>query len=125
MELIQNQFRSEIIQVNGRVGFQNFARYQDRKEFFWENCPGYWDESIRLGINAVLDKGYIRSLEARISPGKTITGQYTKVRDKDIAYCFAEIGVSPNKDQLDIIADSPLFYVMPARVMIAMWCLMV
>lgn len=110
--LIQNQFRSEIIQVNGRVGFQNFARYQDRKELFWENCPGYGDESIRLGINAVLEKGYIRSLEARICPGKSISNQYTKIRDKDESYCFAETGICPQKQQLNIIADSPLFYVL-------------
>ena len=110
--LIQNQFRSELIQVNERVGFQNFARYQDRKEFFWEDCPGYKDESIRLGVNAVLEKGYIRSLEARINPGKSVAGQYRKIRDTDIAYGFAETGWLPGKKQLDIIADSPLFYVM-------------
>ena len=110
--LIQNQFRSEIIQVNGRVGFQNFARYQDRKELFWEKCPGYWDESVRLGINAALEKGYIRSLEARICPANTVMRQYTKIRENDESYGFAETGIRPGKKQLDIIADSPLFYVL-------------
>lgn len=110
--LIQNQFRSEIIQVNGRVGFQNFARYQDRKELFWEKCPGYWDESIRLGVNSVLEKGYIRSLEARICPANTLQRQYTKIRENDESYGFAETGIRPRQKQLDIIADSPLFYVL-------------
>ena len=110
--LIQNHFRSEIIQVNGRVGFQNFARYQDRKELFWEKCPGYWDESIRLGINAALEKGNIQALEARICPANTLYGQYTKIRETDESFCFAEINMSPTEQQLDIIADSPLFYVL-------------
>ena len=110
--LIQNQFRSEIIQVNGRVGFQNFARYQDRKELFWGNCPGYWDESVRLGVNAALEKGYIRALEARICPANTLARQYIKIREIDESYGFAETGVCPQKRQLDIIADSPLFYVL-------------
>lgn len=109
--LIQNQFRSELIQVNGRVGFQNFARYQDRKDLFWEDCPGYKDESIRLCVSAVLEKGCIRSLETRINPGKSLAGQYTKIRDIDESYGFAETGVPPKKEQLEIIADSPLFYV--------------
>lgn len=110
--VIQNQFRSEIIQVNGRVGFQNFARYQDRKELFWGKCPGYWDESIRLGINASLERGYIRSLEARLCPANTLSKQFTKIRENDESYGFAETGSLPKSPQLNVIADSPLFYVL-------------
>jgi len=35
--LIKAQFRSELIQVNQRTGFRNFAEYQDRKADFWWN----------------------------------------------------------------------------------------
>lgn len=111
--LLKNQFRSELIQVNGRVGFQNFSRYQDRKGFFWESFPEYWDESIRLSVNATLQKGYVRALEARICPGDTVSKQFRKIRENDESYGFAVSGISrPTKKQLQIIEDSPLFYVL-------------
>lgn len=109
--LIQNQFRSELIQVNGRVGFQNFARYQERKDLFWEDIPGYKAESIRLGVNAILEGGHIRALEARVNPARPTSSPYRKIRELDELYGFAETGVLPREPQLDIIADSPLFYV--------------
>lgn len=111
--LLQNLFRSELIQVNGRIGFQNFSRYQDRKGFFWESFPEYWDESIRLSVNATLQKGYVRALEARICPGDTVAKQYRKIREHDESYGFAVNGIRcPSEKQLQLIQDSPLFYVL-------------
>lgn len=110
--LIQNQFRSELVQVNERIGFQNFARYQDRKGLFWEPFPEYVDESIRLAVNATLQSGSVRSLEARICPAKTPKAQKTRIVETDRAYGFAETGSPLNDAQLDAIGDSPLFYVL-------------
>lgn len=110
--LIKNQFRSEMIQVNRRIGFQNFARYQDRKGMFWEMVPEYWDESIRLAVNATLHSGSIRSLEARMGPAKTAIDQYKRIANTDRAYGYAATGKPLNKQQLEQIADSPLFYVL-------------
>lgn len=110
--LIQNQFRSELIQVNDRIGFQNFARYQDRKGFFWESFPEYWDESIRLSVNATLQTGTVRSLEARMCPSKNPRDQLNRIIATDRAYGYAETGRSLNRTQLNVIADSPLFYVL-------------
>lgn len=110
--LIHNQFRSEMIQVNERVGFQNFARYQDRKGYFWEFLPEYWDESLRLSVNATLHNGNVRSLEARLTPQKTPSKQKAFITSVDRSYGFAETGKSLNQEQLDMIAESPLFYVL-------------
>lgn len=110
--LIQNQFRSELIQVNERIGFQNFARYQDRKGFFWESFPEYWDESIRLSVNATLQTGTVRSLEARMCPSKNPRAQLNRIMETDRAYGYGETGRSLNRTQLNAIADSPLFYVL-------------
>lgn len=110
--LIHNQFRSEMIQVNERVGFQNFARYQDRKGFFWESMPEYWDESIRLAVNATLQNGAVRALEARMCPAKSPGEQMARIISTDRSYGFAETGKSLNQKQMDILTDSPLFYVL-------------
>lgn len=110
--LIQNQFRGEMIQVNDRIGFQNFSRYQDRKETSWGGVPEYWDESIRLAVNATLENGSIHSLEARVCPAKKPGPQKDWIMEMDRAYGFAQTGKALNASQIDMIADSPLFYVL-------------
>ena len=71
--LIKLQFRAELIQTNGRAGFQNFSNYQDRKAHLWAMRPEYLEEAYRLSIGAILKEGecnkpYIQSLEMRIMP---------------------------------------------------------
>lgn len=61
--LLKQNFRSEVVQTNDKVGFENFAIYSDRKS-------AYYDKS-RLAETAVygsVGKGNIQSLEVRISP---------------------------------------------------------
>lgn len=61
-------FRSELIQVNKTVGFANFAKYQDRKEYFIENYAPYERELNRLAIKATLDNQPNLTIEARFAP---------------------------------------------------------
>lgn len=68
--VLKSQFRSEMIQTNGRVGFQNFANYQDRKDALC-NRPCYEAELIRMAVHAPLTEGRVHTLETRISPQKT------------------------------------------------------
>ncbi len=70
---IKQTFRNELIQTNGRVGFKNFANYQDRKEYFISNYPKYEHELVRLALNSTLSSQNIVSLEARICPKDTLT----------------------------------------------------
>ena len=64
--LIKNNFRAELVQCNGRLGFKNFANYQGRKTFFIRGLKRYEEEALNLSLNDVLKNGHIRSLEARI-----------------------------------------------------------
>lgn len=81
--LIKNNFRSELIQVNGRSGFSNFAAYQDRKNMFYEHMREYMNEAYKLSIcEAIADYNLI-SLEARIMPKEACDWieEYDKVDD--------------------------------------------
>lgn len=65
--VIKERFRDEFIQINKRVGFANFATYQNRKGFFLSGI--YEDAVINMAVNASVYDQNIESLEARIAPG--------------------------------------------------------
>lgn len=69
--LIYCKIRSELTQVNNRVGFGNFLAYQDRKETFTEHYPEYGDLRTKIAQQAVLLNPQIVSFEGRLSPDKT------------------------------------------------------
>lgn len=68
---IKNLFRSELIQVNGKLGFKNFSLYQDRKEIFIDGFKQYEYELVRMAINSTLSCQKVFSLETRICPKKS------------------------------------------------------
>ncbi len=81
--LIKIQFRNELIQVNGRLGFQNFEKYQDRKdELFWRFSE-YQFEAKNLSVHESLRYGNIKSLEMRITPKDTADALYQVIFDTD------------------------------------------
>lgn len=65
--LIKNRFRSEIVQVNRRSGFANFAKYQNRKQQFF-NLEEYRAEALKLSVYTAVQENNIVSLEVRIMP---------------------------------------------------------
>lgn len=83
------QFRSEMIQVNGQVGFANFADYEARKgELLKHNY--YWVEATRMGLNGPLLTGSVISLEARITPKATAREMKGSVQEQDWHKEFAD-----------------------------------
>lgn len=66
--LIKCQFRSEMIQVNQKYGFKNFALYQNRKDKIFEKFPVYALEAKNLSVVESMKNGNVRSLEMRIAP---------------------------------------------------------
>lgn len=68
--ILKTLFRSELVQANDLVGFQNFSDYQDRKKALCKQ-PFYQTELIRMAINAPLKEGFVDSLETRIAPENT------------------------------------------------------
>lgn len=66
--LIKAQFRAELIQVNDKVGFGNFAKYQDRKEYFLPDDSIYHTAFINLAVHDTKKHSNIKSFELRIAP---------------------------------------------------------
>lgn len=69
---IKSNFRGELVQNNGRPGFKNFADYQDRKSQCFDKVPEYNEEAYRLAVAMPLKAERMKSLEARIMPGKSV-----------------------------------------------------
>lgn len=81
--LIKAQLRSELIQLNGRVGFRNFAAYQDRKGDFWDRLREYDAEALRMAVIGSLESGAMRSLEMRIGPQATAAANLESIQKYD------------------------------------------
>lgn len=86
--VLKSMFRGEMIQINRKVGFQNFANYQDRKDALCQR-PCYKAELIRMAINAPLAHGHVTSLETRFSPQDTTVSDYLAADSVDRLYDFA------------------------------------
>lgn len=69
--LIKHNFRSEMIQVNQKTGFYNFAKYQDRKDQFFSMYTEYIVEAQRLAVISAMHENYIKSFENRIMVQRT------------------------------------------------------
>ncbi len=88
--LIKTQFRHEIIQSNGRYGFKNFAKYQDRKDIIFEVFPEYALEAKNLSINDGIKRNRIKSLEARVGPKTSSFEQRIAIRKIDDSITFLQ-----------------------------------
>ena len=66
--LIKSNFRSEMIQNNDKVGFSNFADYQNRKYQVYAKYDEYWTEAQRLSVCVAIAENHVKSLEVRIMP---------------------------------------------------------
>lgn len=65
----KNSFRTEIVQMNERVGFANFASYEERKTDYI--LADYNHLLYKAAIEGFLEKGKDRFIEARVVPPKT------------------------------------------------------
>lgn len=64
--VIKQNFRSEILQTNGKVGFENFSIYTKRKHLY-----RYDDHLALTAVYSSLLADNLKSLEIRIKPEKT------------------------------------------------------
>ncbi len=70
--LLQKELiRKELVQLNEREGFGNFADYESRKELFIENREEYQNAVPRLALDMAFANGYLKYLECRVTPRKT------------------------------------------------------
>lgn len=80
--VIKASIRSELVQTNSTMGFDNFTQYQDRKEDFIEDTP-FEKFYIRMALKGTLSDQHILALEARISPRDTAKDNAAYIRKVD------------------------------------------
>jgi adenosine deaminase len=80
--LIKAQFRAELIQINDKVGFGNFSKYQDRKELFLPDNSIYNTAFVNLAVNDTLTHSTISSFEVRVAP----KDEYNKLTESIASY---------------------------------------
>lgn len=95
--VLKSLFRSELIQVNKKVGFRNFSDYQDRKAMLC-NQSFYWAELIRMALNAPLKEGCVTSLETRLSPRDSDKNNFLLVNETDEMKNYADISYSDTQE---------------------------
>lgn len=66
--LIKAQFRAELVQINDKVGFGNFSKYQDRKEYFLPDDSIYHTAFMNLAVHDTKKHSKIDSFELRVAP---------------------------------------------------------
>lgn len=74
--VLKSNIRRELVQTNINVGFDNFLKYQDRKDTFIEDSI-YEEVYVRMAVKDTIYNQHIDSLEARIVPKDTVD----KIRD--------------------------------------------
>lgn len=68
--VIKRAVREELVQTNENIGFDNFEKYQNRKEDFIEDTP-LEKEYIKMALKGTIVNQNILHLETRLTPRKT------------------------------------------------------
>ncbi len=89
--VIKSTIRAELVQTNSNIGFDNFAKYQDRKEDFIEDTE-FERYYLKLALQGTIINQNISYLEARISPKDTA--------EKDRNYIKKIEGIFKNESEL-------------------------
>ncbi len=80
--IIKENIRSELIQVNQKVGFDNFLRYQNRKEEFIDSTS-MTKIYTAYAVRNTLEGQSMHKLEARITPRRTARENREYIRNLD------------------------------------------
>lgn len=114
--LLKSSFRAELIQINRQIGFMNFSNYEKRKYTPWQDRPAYWNEAYRTALNDPLNSGYVRSVEARLSPSVSVGQMIGNLYRADSAKLFFDepqktFGWRASRDMENRAAEEKTFYV--------------
>lgn len=104
--VIKAHIRTEIIQVNMSVGFDNFLQYQDRKEQFIDGTalePIY----LKMALRDTIYNQSIISLEARIAPKRDADKLAEAIKKYDEGAC---LGLEEGSEEREKLL-SKFFYV--------------
>lgn len=100
--VLKERIRSELIQVNDKVGFDNFLRYQNRKEEFIDNTPLSKVYSRHAVVSSFSGQP-LRVLEARITPRDTSRENRNYIKRID-----SEILPEKDRSARKFLSDEPL-----------------
>lgn len=110
--LIYCKLRSELMQVNNRVGFGNFLKYQDRKELFTDDYPEYAFRRNVIAQQSVLLNPQIVSFEGRMGPADTADKLIEKISNLYNAAKFIPIDNEQQQEYVKSVVDKKLHYVL-------------
>ena len=110
--LIYCKIRSELMQINNRVGFGNFLKYQDRKEIFTDNYPEYELMRTCVAQQTVLLNPQITSFEGRLCPAKSPTDLIKKIEHLKYAASYFPNGNTKIKEHINNVVNQKLHYVL-------------
>lgn len=110
--LIYCKVRSELMQVNNRVGFGNFLKYQDRKDVFTKNHLEYDVLRNSIAQQIVLLNPQIISFEGRLCPAKTTKELIDKISNLKKLAITPHIKNTDIKQKLTNVAQKKLHYVL-------------
>lgn len=85
--IIKNKVRGELIQQNNRVGFANFADYQDRKTGYLKKNTILKDAVEPLAILTSIKNQNILSIEARVIPSENKQENISNIKHTDQLIC--------------------------------------
>jgi len=85
--IIKNKLRAELIQTNDRVGFSNFAEYQDRKTKYLNKETILGDFVEPGAILTSIKSQNMLSIEARVIPAKTTEKNVSEILKIDELIC--------------------------------------
>lgn len=112
--LIYCRLRGEMVQVNNRVGFSNFYKYQNRKDSFFKDYPLYGNMCTRIAQQLVLANPQVSSFEARVISADTEEKLATKLENlytRATEYLYADKKFSLIKENKKN-AEKKLHYVL-------------
>ncbi|MGN0220771.1 MAG: hypothetical protein ACI4BA_01420 [Prevotella sp.] len=100
--VLKSQFRTEIVQMNRIVGFDNFARYEERKSLFIGERSVYASLLSQMAAMSFLHTSDNRWLEARITPKKKAKelNRHLEKAERDITnshFMTASVGTAIGK----------------------------
>ena len=80
--ILRENIRAELVQSNGRVGFENFDKFQKRKrELIY--APAFKTEVVRRAVRDELLSGHMKYLELRITPRQSVQQNFKLIHELD------------------------------------------
>ncbi len=100
--LLKTQFRNEIVQLNGRIGFRNFAYYENRKDVLFDIYPDYKLEAYNTSVATALREEHVISHELRVTPKEKPDAmmKYVWNLDQKIGFLLHEKGLECSPEDL-------------------------